>query len=235
MARGKLSTTCTSCSVQFDTRKLYNKHVQSNNCGISNKIQNKPEEETKDVKKAVSNVKKSEKKLDTTDDDIIMLEDEEEESVIAEMGNAVLSETSDIDISDTKEAVMENSELLGENGDEVVSNNVDEDEVEVLKSNIYKYQGELTYEQQINQDILNFKHDDDFDDDDIIILEDDPEVDECKVEEDVVEQEKPVVACSECRKLFEPKDLENHIQSVHPPKKKNFMNFDGGNFFMIAD
>merc|ERR1712098_636313 len=48
-----------------------------------------------------------------------------------------------------------------------------DDEVEVIKANIFKFQGELSYEQEINQDILNFKYYDDFNDEDIVIVEDD--------------------------------------------------------------
>merc|ERR1719318_1381580 len=65
------------------------------------------------------------------------------------------------------------SESLEENVHEMNDAAEDDDEVEVVKANIFKFQGALTYEQEVNQDILHFKYFDDFNDEEIIVLEDD--------------------------------------------------------------
>merc|ERR1712192_243075 len=104
----------------------------------------------------------------------------------------------------------------------------DDDEVEVVKANIFKYQGKLSQDQEISQGILHFEYYDDFNDDD------DPNTDQdmSLVEEEEVEN--TTVCCDQCGGLFENKDLEIHKETDHPPKKKNFMQFTGGNFFMLA-
>ena len=161
------------------------------------------------------------------DDEIIMLDDEPIPAPVVEKDIEAISE----------EVNSSLNESLEENVSEMNDTAEDDDEIEVVKANIFKYQGALTYEQEVNQDILHFKYFDDFnDEEDIIVLEDDViEMDECAtIKETIAEEEKMLVNCDECEKLFEVSDLEEHKQVKHPPKKKSIMQFDGGNFFMIA-
>ena len=112
----------------------------------------------------------------------------------------------------------------------------EDDEIEVVKANIYKFQGKLSYDEEVDMGILNFQSYDNLCDDDEIIIEDDLEENEDLYEdqEPIIEEEEPLVACDECHKLFEFDSLENHKYVKHPPKKKNVLQFEGGNFFMIA-
>eukprot|EP00092_Neocalanus_flemingeri_P047717 GFUD01054173.1.p1 GENE.GFUD01054173.1~~GFUD01054173.1.p1 ORF type:complete len:148 (+),score=62.16 GFUD01054173.1:220-663(+) len=129
------------------------------------------------------------------------------------------------------EASVIPSESEQENGEDA------DDEVVVLKANIYNFQGKVTYEQEVRSDILHFKYYDDFsdeDEEDIVILNDDTsEPDERQSEEDDEEEMNTSVICEECGELFETGELENHQQLKHPPKKKNLIKFDGGNFLML--
>merc|ERR1711915_966989 len=112
----------------------------------------------------------------------------------------------------------------------------EDDEIEVVKANIYKFQGKLSYDEEVDMGILNFQSYDNLCDDDEVINEDDLEVNEDlhKDQKPIIEEEEPLVACDECHKLFEFDTLENHRFVKHPPKKKNVLQFEGGNFFMIA-
>ena len=176
---------------------------------------------------------------ENVDDEIIMLDDDPVPASAPVVDNIVKPVEKDIEaISEEADSSLNSilSESLEDNVSEMNDTAEDDDEVEVVKANIFKFQGALTYEQEVNQDILHFKYFDDFNDEDIIVLEDDvTEMDECAtIEETIAEEEKILVNCEECEKLFEVSDLEEHKQVKHPPKKKSIMQFDGGNFFMIA-
>merc|ERR1711872_149175 len=164
-------------------------------------------------------------------DDVILLDDEDELSPAL-----VTSSLQNVGDSSVSSAKSDDKNEHDCSTDGAKSDN--DDEVEVIKANIFKFQGELSYEQEINQDILNFKYYDDFNDEDIVIFEDD--VDEMNdfVNEDddeaFVEEEKILVSCDECLKLFDAGDIEEHKQDKHPPKKRSIKHFDSGNFFMIA-
>merc|ERR1712025_1261794 len=178
-------------------------------------------------------------------DDIILLDDEDEFSPALEtsslqnVGDSSVLETSslqNVGDSSVRSAQSDDKNEHDCSTDGVKSDN--DDEVEVIKANIFKFQGELSYEQEINQDILNFKYYDDFNDEDIVIVEDDVEEMNDSVNEDddeaFVEEEKILVSCDECLKLFDAGDIEEHKQEKHPPKKRSIKHFDSGNFFMIA-
>lgn len=111
----------------------------------------------------------------------------------------------------------------------------DDDEIEVVKANIFKYQGDLTYDQQLSQGILHFEYYDDFNDEDevIIIEDDDPELNESM--DTLNSSQNTFVCCEECGDLFPATELEDHKEIQHPPKKKTMKQFSNGNFFMLAD
>ena len=119
------------------------------------------------------------------------------------------------------------------------SDEADDDEIEVIKANIFKYQGDLTYDQEVSQDIMHFEYYDDFSDDvdDVVIIEeDDPELNESEnLEASLNEAQNTFVCCEECGDLFAAAELEEHRESKHPPKKKNIKEFADGNFFMLAE
>ena len=94
----------------------------------------------------------------------------------------------------------------------------------------------MSYEQEVDRDILNFKYYDDFIDDDIVVIEDDVPNDDIESFEDeaIVEEEPILITCDECQKLFDALNVDEHKREKHPPKKKSIKRFDGGNFFMIA-
>merc|ERR1712098_221434 len=164
-------------------------------------------------------------------DDIILLDDEDELSPALETSS--LQNVGDSSVSSAQSDFKDEHDCSTEGAKSDI-----DDEVEVIKANIFKFQGELSYEQEINQDILNFKYYDDFNDEDIVIVEDDvDEMDDSVNEDDdeaFVEEEKILVSCDECLKLFDAGDIEEHKQEKHPPKKRSIKHFDSGNFFMIA-
>merc|ERR1711915_1056469 len=128
--------------------------------------------------------------------------------------------------ADTSEETIYTSPIVAE----------EDDEIEVVKANIYKFQGKLSYDEEVDMGILNFQSYDNLCDDDEVIIEDDLEENEDfhEDQEPIIEEEELLVACDECHKLFEFDTLENHRFVKHPPKKKNVLQFEGGNFFMIA-
>ena len=173
------------------------------------------------------------KKCETTDeknkmstskvsDDVDMVEDNPQNNIIS----ATVSDM----VFNVSQSLQDKEPVSDEEEED------DDDEVQVVKANIFKYQGELTQDQQISQGILHFEYYDDFNDDgeEVIILDDDDlDGDVSLVEEE--DEENTLVCCDECGGLFEDKDMEIHKESDHPPKKKSFMQFTGGNFFMLAE
>jgi len=111
----------------------------------------------------------------------------------------------------------------------------DDDEIEVVKANIFKYQGDLTYDQQLSQGIMHFEYYDDFNDEEevVIIEDDDPELNESM--DTLNSTQNTFVCCEECGDLFPAAELEDHKEVQHPPKKKIMKQFSNGNFFMLAD
>ena len=169
-------------------------------------------------------------------DDIIMIDDDDgdEDLVphIPDASNSLRNNTENVAYTSSDQS--ENILVQESSTDGAVS---EDEEIEVIKANIYKYQGVLSYEQEVDRDILNFKYYDDFNDDDVEVIENVvSEVDDSESLEDEtsVEEESILVSCDECQKLFDAEDVEEHKRDKHPPKKKNIKHFEGGNFFMIA-
>jgi len=148
-----------------------------------------------------------------------------------EAGNGVSYSDSGMVFMARPSEPVQNSETEADDSEE-------DDEVEVIKANIFKYQGNLTFDQEVSQDILHFEYYDDFNDevDDVVILDDDLEMeDSAEHEESLKEAENTSVCCEECGQMFATKELEDHKEAKHPPKKKNIKQFAGGNFFMLAE
>ena len=129
---------------------------------------------------------------------------------------------------------------MTETSTEAVNVPEEDDEIEVVKSTIYKYQGSQNNQQDIKEDVFRFKYFDDFEDnEDVVLLEDEnyEESNESMDSED--EDESPDTAeslqkCGECDHYFEERDLAGHVTVNHPVQKKEMKHFAGGNFFMLA-
>ena len=129
---------------------------------------------------------------------------------------------------------------MTETSTEAVNVPEEDDEIEVVKSTIYKYQGSQNNQQDIKEDVFRFKYFDDFEDnEDVVLLEDEnyEESNESMDSED--EDESPDTAeslqkCGECDNYFEERDLAGHVTVNHPVQKKEMKHFAGGNFFMLA-
>merc|ERR1712098_831958 len=143
--------------------------------------------------------------------------------------------------------------------DDYVSNNVDlvqdeedlqmkyddqeDDEIEVVKSNIYKYQGNLNYKQTVANDVFQFSYQDD--EDDIIMLDSEPEDEESSetnqteefnhiVQENInLTFETKMSECTVCQKSLFESNLEEHLNTAHPIKNRELKEFSGG-FFLIS-
>ena len=115
---------------------------------------------------------------------------------------------------------------------EVTSAEVD-DEIEIIKADIYRYHGDKSYSQEVKEDVFKFHYLDD--EDDIVILEDDKEdEDEEELKETNSEDLKTLMKCEECDDLLDEKDLEGHMMINHPVEVKEIIQFGDGNFFMMV-
>ena len=129
---------------------------------------------------------------------------------------------------------------MTETSAEAVNVPEEDDEIEVVKSTIYNYQGSQNNQQDIKDDVFRFKYFDDFEDnEDVVLLEDEnyEESNESMDSEDEDESPDPVESlqkCGECDHYFEERDLAGHVTVNHPVQKKEMKHFAGGNFFMLA-
>ena len=125
----------------------------------------------------------------------------------------------------------ENSEFVEEMEEEDEKEEVDDD-IQVVKSSIYKYHGDLNYKQQVKGDYFSFKYFDDFEDnDDVILVGEDSENFDTE-EEAIVEPESAPV--KENDDAGEKKKNNMEIGENIPIQKMEMKQFPGGNFFMLA-
>ena len=134
-------------------------------------------------------------------------------------------------------------------------NEEDDDDIEIVKADIYKFHGqeETSLDQQVSEGILKFEYRcEDPLDDDIIEIEEvegkrrNDSSDMITLDDEEEEQEKEKVDSSPnkiviCEKsgIFVPKsqieDDKNTKEEEPPVKKKKIKQFNGGNFFMLAE
>lgn len=121
-------------------------------------------------------------------------------------------------------------------------NNMDEidqesdGEVEVLKANIFKFQGNLTEDDEVKQGILHYEYYDDFnDEDDVIFVDEEEEETELREELFSDHEREPLACCEDCGEMFEVDKLEVHRRELHPPIRNQFLQFSEGSFLMVAD
>merc|ERR1712142_9814 len=170
---------------------------------------------------------------DHSDIDVIMLDDDETET----LSNVIKSPPSTFDIqNDEIEVSTEKNDISYGIHNESDTKIYIEQPADISEETLDTSPIVAEDDEEVDMGILNFQSYDNLCDDDEIIIEDDLEENEDLYEdqEPIIEEEEPLVACDECHKLFEFDSLENHKYVKHPPKKKNVLQFEGGNFFMIA-
>ena len=106
-----------------------------------------------------------------------------------------------------------------------------DDDIQVVKSSIYKYHGDLNYKQQVKGDYFSFKYFDDFEDNDDVILVDEEEDSEDLEMEEAIEQEyTPMKESDDAGEQKNNMEIGENI----PIQKMEMKQFPGGNFFMLA-
>ena len=134
-------------------------------------------------------------------------------------------------------------------------NKDDEDDIEIVKADIYKFHGQevTSLDQQVSEGILKFEFRcEDPLDDDIIEIEEverkrrndssdmitlDNEEEEDKEEEGASSSPNKIVICEKSG-IFVPKSQiedDKNKEEEPPAKKKKIKQFNGGNFFMLAE
>ena len=212
--RGKISE-CGKCYEVFKSKKLLNEHKSS--C---------PRNDKED------------------DHDVIMLDEDDNLDVVEKVSDKIEEKKNpekNVSIPKvTPEVVNENIHGVGEEMEEDVEEEEEkDDEIEIVQSNIYKFQGNLNYDQEVKRDVFQFQYFDDFEDNDDIVLledeEDEEESDSDPVEEEIiVPPEENLEKCEECDDLLQKRDLDSHMKLCHPVQPKKMKQFEGGNFFMLA-
>lgn len=154
---------------------------------------------------------------DRIDDEVVLMDDEltEEESVqpIA----ALINENPD----------------LGEDMEEEDENQKEEvdDDIQVVKSSIYKYHGDLNYKQQVKGDYFSFKYFDDFEDNDDVILMEEEDSEDLETEEAIEPEYAPMIESDDTGEKINNKKIESENIQV---QKMEMKQFPVGNFFMVA-
>ena len=104
-----------------------------------------------------------------------------------------------------------------------------DDDIQVVKSSIYRYHGDLNNKQQVKCDYFSFKYFDDFEDNDDVILVDEEEDSEDIETEEAIEPEYAPLTESDAEEKNN-KEIGENI----PIQKMEMKQFPGGNFFMLA-
>ena len=105
-----------------------------------------------------------------------------------------------------------------------------DDDIQVVKSSIYRYHGDLNYKQQVKGDYFSFKYFDDFEDNDDVILVDEEEDSEDLETEEAIEPEYAPLTESDAGEKKNNMEIGENI----PIQKMEMKQFPGGNFFMLA-
>ena len=140
------------------------------------------------------------------------------------------SDKRDIKNNNIVKAINENSDVLEdiEEEDENHKEEVDDD-IQVVKSSIYKYHGDLNYKQQVKGDYFNFKYFDDFEDNDDVILMEEEYSEDLETEEGI--EPEPMIESDDTGEKINNKKTES--ENI-PVQKMEMKQFPGGNFFMVA-
>ena len=155
-------------------------------------------------------------KCPTIEDEVVTVDDDLPEEKTPEPINGFLSN--------------ESSDYVEEMEEEDEKEEVDDD-IQVVKSSIYKYHGDLNYKQQVKGDYFSFKYFDDFEDnDDVILVEEDSENLDTEEEAIVEPESAPVKENDDAGEKKNNMEIGENI----PIQKMEMKQFPGGNFFMLA-
>ena len=154
---------------------------------------------------------------DRIDDEVVLVDDDLTEEKTAQPIAALINENS---------GPMED---VGEE-DEHQKEEVDDD-IQVVKSSIYKYHGDLNYKQQVKGDYFSFKYFDDFEDNDDVILMEDEDSEDFEIDEEIEPDYAPMIESLETGEKINNKKIES--ENI-PVQKMEMKQFPGGNFFMVA-
>ena len=180
-------------------------------------------------------------------DDDVMILDREEENAQDNLGRPSVNRLLNIsneNLPDEKIAVPEKVQKVDKIEEEgnAEETGEDDDDVVVVKANIYKFQGKLSsYEEELENNIFSFNTYDDHREDVLIAGEDDSEEEADAVddmEEDTSgenEKETILFLCDHCEEKFLHKsNLDEHITRDHPPKPTQVKQFNNGCFFIMS-
>ena len=180
-------------------------------------------------------------------DDDVMILDKEEENAQDDLGRPSVNRLLNIsneNLPDEKIAVHEKVQKVDKIEEEgnAEETGEDDDDVVVVKANIYKFQGKLSsYEEELENNIFSFNTYDDHRED-VFIAEEDCSEEETdavdEMEEDTSgqnEEETVLFKCDHCEEKFlHESNLDEHITRDHPPKPTQVKQFNNGCFFIMS-
>ena len=149
---------------------------------------------------------------------------------IVTIGSQADLDTEDVIMVEVNEPDSNEKKIDGRAEDPTEVGDEGDDDIEVIKTEIYSYKGEKTETQELEEDIFKYQYFDDFEDD-VIILDDDEDQDE-NGEILEVETEEVKNLSDECKDLLEETEGQRVIN--HPIiQRKEIKHFGGGHFFML--
>ena len=152
------------------------------------------------------------------EEDVVLIDDDLPEDKTAKTNISLINES-----PDCVEEMEEEEETKKEEAD---------DDIQVVKSSIYKYHGDLNYKEQVKGDYFSFKYFDDFEDNDDVILMEEVDSEEIEIEEE--ENDAEYAPMNQSDDSGE-KINKTEIGGVNIPiQKMEMKQFPGGNFFMVA-
>ena len=107
---------------------------------------------------------------ETIEEDVVLIDDDLPEDKTAKPNVPLINES-----PDCVEEMEEEDETKKEEAD---------DDIQVVKSSIYKYHGDLNYKEQVKGDYFSFKYFDDFEDNDDVILMEEEDSEEYEIDEE---------------------------------------------------
>merc|ERR1719304_77282 len=207
-------STCQDCKETFQSKRQLTEHTKKRSCSVKKR-----------------------------DDEVIML-DVDESTNNQENQEAHIKPNLSLTNPNGNEEKVQVEEIEEGEGLEIKYDDQEDDEIEVVQANIYKYQGHLNYKQTVANDVFQFNYQDD--EDDIIMVESEPE-DDVKSDTSSLEEfhqdyqengdnsfDQKMSQCDVCLKSFFESELEDHLNFVHPIKSSERKEFAGGNFFLMV-
>ena len=231
-AMGKNVRICPHCDAKFDRNNRLEKHLSFGKCKVLN-----------EAAKVKTEKRLLPEKQNEDEIEVMTITDDESED---QKGHGSFpkdesNQSVDIDMNEPEEETSRNVEEsdVDETDNAETEKCCDDEEVVVVKANIFKYGGgEMSNDKAVKQNVMNIKYFDDFDENDVVILDDsnsDAEEDDLEEEPEEAAEEAPeLTGCRLCSALLEERDMAGHLELSHPiPPTTTIKQFQGG-FFMIA-